>query len=215
MVTWVAEPHSFLGWAACVRPGCTGRALTTIERAPTARCGSCMAQDHPPAGPVVRQSAPVVAHTVPNPGAPEHRRDVSTSITPPFAPEHVSRDPFPEGWEHPRPVLSLAEHARAAGWSVRVQYARGWGMHARTGAPTQLMHTVAVRVGTADPFAGGHAGYALYRTPVARKAWTWESLWVWGSTMPPRSLGTLGAFTAWLDSPDGMSDMAMNRDDVS
>lgn len=54
------------------------------------------------------------------------------------APEHTSRDPWPDGLETPGPVANLRKLAESYGWSVRVMYSRGCHPHGTTGRPTAV-----------------------------------------------------------------------------
>lgn len=108
------------------------------------------------------------------------------------APSVTSRDPMPDRWVYPDPVLNLAQTAREAGWTVRLTYARGHGVHATTMRPTAEKHSVAVRMTCPRGSA-----VAVYVTPVARRAWSWESLWAWDASGFTR-LATLGALMEHL-----------------
>jgi hypothetical protein len=95
----------------------------------------------------------------------------------------------------PESVMKLAEFAREAGWEVRVQYARGNGIHGSTGKPTGLVHSLAVRMGN-HPMTDAQA-VAVY---VSGSSWTWKSIWVSGPELPPFGAAGLTELKEWLDA---------------
>jgi hypothetical protein len=100
------------------------------------------------------------------------------------APEASSRTPWPTELEVPSSVLKLRWEAEQKwGWLVKTQYARGRMPHATTGRPGALVHTVALRFG--GHRLTGRQAYAVYRSPVARLAWAWGGVWIWGPDLPP------------------------------
>lgn len=107
----------------------------------------------------------------------------------------------------PTPVLKLRELAEEAGWSVMVQYSRGWMPHATTGRPGAEQHLIALKFG-AHPM-NGRGAYAVYRTPVARTAWTWSSRWIWGPAVPPFGGCSAEQFEQFLRAWADLSDPAI------
>lgn len=75
----------------------------------------------------------------------------------------------------PAPVQALKAFAETFGWQTWLTYARGHGIHGSTGKPTSEVHSLALRL----KFPGARA-CAVYVSPVAKTAWSWKSLWVWG-----------------------------------
>lgn len=182
-MTWVAEPNSALGWAACRRQ-CGGRALVMEKYADVAMCGTC-AVAVTGAGVGAGELGvigPVIASVDGPGGAPSW--PVGWTWGEPVAhppPAHTSRQPLPAEFVLPVPAMKLAEVAREYSWEVAVTYSRGWGIHGVTGKPTAERHVVGVRIG-GHPLSKRQAS-AVYESPVSRSAWTWSSMWVWGSDL--------------------------------
>lgn len=88
------------------------------------------------------------------------------------APEHTSRDPWPEDFPMPGPVAAVKAHAERHGWSVVATYSRGCLPHSSHGTPLALAHHVALRM--VHPETGARCA-ALYSIPVDKpdgKKWT-------------------------------------------
>lgn len=117
-------------------------------------------------------------------------------VAPYPVPEWTSRQPCPDAWIHPDPVLKLAETAREHEWGVEVRYSRGRMPHATTGNPLGLRHLVAVRIGS-HPRTQRQA-VAVYSSPAARAAWSWETIYVWGPDLPPFPHLNLSELRQWL-----------------
>lgn len=99
------------------------------------------------------------------------------------APEHTSRDPWPEGFTTPGPVLQLRKLAETEGWSVRLQYSRGRMPHAGTGRPGALVHTVALQA--FHPETRSRL-VALYVVPVENPAGKkWDGVLISSPKIPP------------------------------
>lgn len=116
---------------------------------------------------------------------------IAEMLTPaPFpVPEVTSRDPWPSDFITPAPVLKLNQDALENGWQTKLQYARGYPQHAVHGTALGLYHLVAIRFG-AHPMTRVQA-YAIYRSPVAKKAWTWSDTAIWGPDITPFVLCTV------------------------
>lgn len=210
----LAEPElieaSHLMKAWCV--GCGGETLAVPEWVTRARCGPCLSAE-------VRAGAGVNGVGTPQPvvarweseadtsgGAEFWHKDLKTSkwfrVLPP-----TEKHPEPEvrgvwGTEMPElapePVLKLAELAREGSWEVRAVYAKGNGMHGSTGRPTALRHVIALSF-SGHPVAGVQAA-ATYVKPAKGGAWSWESVWVWGSALPHFGLCSLAELKGLLSS---------------
>lgn len=122
-----------------------------------------------------------------------------TEPTPPFPePEHTSRDPFPTTFLPPKPMLDLEGLAYTYGWRSTLTYARGWGEHGTTGKPTRLRHTLALRVGGRPDT--DHRAVAIYGTAVDRRAWTWDTVVLFGPSLPCVHVG-ITELKAFLVNP--------------
>lgn len=91
----------------------------------------------------------------------------------------------------PGPVDALAERARAAGWDVRVQYARGCFANRATGRPGAVKDSFAV-VFRRD----GWGGYAV------RVGAVWESVLVYGRALPWFPHASITDLGTWLADPE-------------
>ncbi len=164
------------------RCACGADALTVLERAREARCGTCALNEsgadgrtHGVPGPVVRYGTFAI------PPAEVIREAYPT-------PTHVGSVTYDERslmleMPTPGPVLSLAEYARENSWEVRSQYTRGHFPHGTTGRPGAEQHVISLRFG-GHPMTDRQA-YAVYRSPVSKVAWTWSSIAIWGPDLPP------------------------------
>lgn len=112
------------------------------------------------------------------------------------APEVTSQD----GWVAddayaargvPGAVSTLAEKARAAGWDVRVQYARGCFANRATGRPGVVKDSFAV-VFRRD----GWGGYAV------RVGAVWESVLFYGRALPWFPHASITDLGSWLADPE-------------
>jgi len=163
---------SHLRWYRCSACGAED-ALATVERGPAAVCGSCRARAtgyavpdgsvpfSPAVGYPMGTYVPAITAAVPHP-----------------APVVTSRDPMPEGVVVPGPVRLLAAQARTAGWRVVVQYADGWGIHARLGTPTARVRSFAVRM-----HSGKKRAVAVYKIGSTGTG-TWDGVWIFGDRVP-------------------------------
>lgn len=98
-------------------------------------------------------------------------------------PEHTSRDPWPEDFLEPGPVVKLRKLAESHGWAVRVTYARGYPPHKATGKPGALVHTVAVQCFHPESSARLVAMYAIPAgSPAGKK---WDGVLIASSSIPP------------------------------
>lgn len=97
------------------------------------------------------------------------------------APEVTSRHPWPDGFEIPAAVRWLRRDAEECGWYVRLQYARGMAVHVKSGKPTSLVQSVAMRFARFD----GRGAVAVYQSPVARRSWTWVMVHVFSPDVQP------------------------------
>jgi hypothetical protein len=114
---------------------------------------------------------------------------------PPY--EHSSRDPWPEGQKVPTGAARLAKLGEAAGWTVRVQYARGWRWG--VGANQVRIHTVAVCL---RHLATGRFAVARWEAGVdaAKLAWKSDMAKVWTLGELPCEVGVT-ALSAWVTGP--------------
>lgn len=117
----------------------------------------------PPAAPVTPYPAPLVRSTDGVPGP------VKTAVT------------------------GLVKLAEAAGWTVRVTYAKGWMPNTKTGRPGKApKETLAVRMER-----GTERAVAVY---AGASTWAWDTMMRWTirtadqDGVPPRKYGTLGPF---------------------
>lgn len=110
-------------------------------------------------------------------------------------PEHTSRDPWPDDFVAPGPAVSLRLLAESHGFTVAMTYARGYPPHRTTGRPTSLRHSVAVRL--VHPQTR-RAGYAVTTSPVAKLGWTWDSVMVWGTDVPPFPYASITDMKEWI-----------------
>lgn len=108
------------------------------------------------------------------------------------APLHTSRDPWPEGFVTPLAVNKLAYALEEQFFTTRLTYARGFVRAVKIGEYREVQ-SVAVR------FEGhGQRGYAIYRTPVARKAWTWDGIGISRSKGFPFHQASRTDLDAWI-----------------
>lgn len=97
------------------------------------------------------------------------------------APEHTSRDPWPDGVELPRAAATLKRHAEAAGWAVAQTYSRGWSVHGTTGKPSAYGERFALRMVHPDTRCRCIVFY--WTKPDGKTAF--ESALIVGPTLPP------------------------------
>lgn len=118
------------------------------------------------------------------------------------APEHTSRDPFPEDQEIPSAVLAMRKLAESAGWAVGLTYSRGWKTHAGTGKPTTLAHMLALRM-----FHPGTRmrAVAFYATPTAKRDWKWDGILLTGP-------GVMAPYASQADLKDYLLDRGLVPD---
>lgn len=112
------------------------------------------------------------------------------------APTCTSRDD-PASFSVPAPVLALAEYARGASWSVRVQVSQGRFPHGTTGKPGGLKDVIGVRFG-ANPGTDRQA-YAVYAASVGKADWSWTSVMIWGPDLPPYGGCGIAELKAYLE----------------
>lgn len=99
------------------------------------------------------------------------------------APEHTSRDPWPDDFPIPGPCVQLRKLAAEHGWSARLQYSRGRMPHAATGRPGALVHTVALQAFHPESRA---RLVALYVIPVENPAGKkWDGVIITSPKIPP------------------------------
>lgn len=119
-------------------------------------------------------------------------RDRAGWLAPHPAPEAPCR--LAEARDMGRRALELQRAAQGAGWRVQVTYARGWGTHGRTGKPTSLQDSIAVR-------CWGPSKQRVVMCWVRRtSAWT-ESLGLrWGPTHPLETINCDVAISSVRDT---------------
>jgi hypothetical protein len=164
---------------------CGGEALAAPERVGSARCTACMgggvvapwlAGRYTPGRqvqPLPGAGAPVVAGLAPHP-APEIPAHVLQPAQIDFAPSAVR---------------TLTRVCTEHGWAVRVQMARGNGVHGGTGRPTECKDRWGVTFGR-----DGWQGYAVY-------GGTWESVCVLGRELRPKLTLSVTDLRHWLTAP--------------
>jgi hypothetical protein len=104
-------------------------------------------------------------------------------------PEVSSRDGV---WkESVSAVRALGRFGAESGWLVRVQYSRGCKPHATTGRPGGVKDWWAVRFGWGDQWGA----YAVH------DGRGWDSLCVWGASLPPFTALNVTDLKAFLARP--------------
>lgn len=169
--------RSHLMWGRC---RCGASALVAPGR--RARCSVCALAD---AG---RAVEPAPVDWLPKLGQGFHPRLAAEREAFP-APEVTSRDPW-DGDGCPSPVLKLAQKAREASWSVRVQRSRGSAPHATTGHPGAVKWRYALVLSRAD---GAWSAYAVHDGA------SWASVMLWGASrawFPLASVTDLAEYVA-------------------
>lgn len=155
------------------------------------RCGNCIraAADAVTAAP----ARPLIALPLLGQGHPPHPPEVAE----PFPPSEItSRDPWGEEDPAPAVVATLAQKARKAGWSVRVQRSRGCFPHGSTGAPSapRTLHGMTFRKGEGAESASAYA---------IRDGDTWSSVMLWGASTPWFPMATVTDLGEYL-AADGL-----------
>jgi hypothetical protein len=111
------------------------------------------------------------------------------------APEHTTRDPFPD-MPLPTALAALKKKAEAAGWEVRVGYSRAKRRAVKIGS-YDLVETLGV-------WGEGHGWRfsAMYeRKPegaVSAQAWKWGSISLWADGKFPFSYASVTDLKEWL-----------------
>lgn len=82
--------------------------------------------------------------------------------------------------EVPRAALALQRAVQRAGGVVQVTYAQGYGVHGRTGRPTALRDSIAVRCWG----PGGQRLVACWERPVDGRSWLCNLRMVFGAMRP-------------------------------
>lgn len=178
--------RSHLMWGRCT---CGARALVAEGR--RARCSVCALADadsaRPLSLPVGRELPPLGAGYPPAPAAAREAFP---------APLVTSRDEW-DGSGTPSPVVKLAEKAREALWSVRVQRSRGCAPHAATGRPGAVKWRYALVLASEDRRWSAYAVYAET---------SWASVMLWGAERSWFPLASVTDLTEYIAAGGEMSD---------
>lgn len=110
-------------------------------------------------------------------------REQAGKLAPHPAPEVPCRLAVAE--EMGQRAKALQRAAQGSGWRVQVTYARGNGVHGRTGKPTSVVDSIAVRCWG----PGGRRLVMCWTKPASAKSGWTESLGLWWSSVDP--LGTV------------------------
>lgn len=115
-------------------------------------------------------------------------------------PEHSTRDPWPEGFGTPAPVVKLITLAGAAGWEVRAGYSRAWKKKGRGNVGGEgdarwvLHHFVTVQVRHLPSRTGGWCTYAA-EAGAEKLAWSFHAAQANGRTVNVTAWKAMAAAT--------------------
>lgn len=118
------------------------------------------------------------------PGKVDWRVDPTSRDYPGPPSEHSTRDPWPEGFDVPKPVVLARQKMLDRGWDARVGYSRAYLKVRKRGSQKgmkmittwKLHHFVRIQARR-----GGREVHAMWRCPVEKASWAFDRGIVQGS----------------------------------